>query len=135
MTNALADDTQAGSAKRAVTPAQCTDAMTRAERAFGEVLAEVLRVEEFSADSHFFDELGVIDENIPEIDDADADNVSVLCQFAEHFQRVLAQGAERPAFEALVGAGMKLVAARPHATMLRPGLAGVNVGECWKAQA
>jgi len=37
---------------------QCTDATTGAESIFAEVLAEVLRVDRVSVDSHFFDELG-----------------------------------------------------------------------------
>jgi len=41
-----------------VTQDLCTEAMTRAERTLAEVLADVLRVDHLSADSHFFDELG-----------------------------------------------------------------------------
>src|SRR5439155_6445472 len=37
---------------------RCTDAMTAAERTLAEVLAEVLRVDSLSLESHFFDELG-----------------------------------------------------------------------------
>src|SRR5947208_2058184 len=37
---------------------QCTDATTRVESIFAEVLADVLRVDRVSVDSHFFDELG-----------------------------------------------------------------------------
>src|SRR5438876_1276088 len=36
----------------------CADAMTQIERAFAEVLADVLCADHFSAESHFFDELG-----------------------------------------------------------------------------
>src|SRR5213593_1247904 len=37
---------------------QCTDATTRVESIFADVLADVLRVDRVSVDSHFFDELG-----------------------------------------------------------------------------
>ena len=37
---------------------RCAGAMTGAERTFAEILADVLRVDHLSADSHFFDELG-----------------------------------------------------------------------------
>src|SRR6266566_2749899 len=58
MKDALAKGAQAGSAECAVTQDRCTDAMTRAERTFAEVLAEVLRVDRLSVESHFFEELG-----------------------------------------------------------------------------
>src|SRR5215813_2632315 len=47
-----------GSAAFAVTQEGCAGAMTRAERTLADVLADVLRVDHLSADSHFFDELG-----------------------------------------------------------------------------
>src|SRR6184192_3552903 len=37
---------------------RCTGATTGAERILGEVLADVLRVDRLSVDSHFFDDLG-----------------------------------------------------------------------------
>src|SRR5882672_3865850 len=58
MKGALAKGAHVGSAECAVTQDRCTDAMTRAERTFAEVLAEVLRVDRVPVDSHFFDELG-----------------------------------------------------------------------------
>src|SRR5438094_1466656 len=58
MKGALANEAQLASAEYAVTQERCTDAMTPAERTLGEVLAEVLRVDNVSVDSHFFDELG-----------------------------------------------------------------------------
>src|SRR5437867_7559343 len=58
MKGALAKGAHVGSAEWAVTQDRCTDAVTRAERTFAEVLAEVLRVDRLSVDSHFFDELG-----------------------------------------------------------------------------
>src|SRR2546421_1645581 len=58
MKDALAKGAQAGSAECAVTEDRCADAMTRAERALAEVLADVLRVDHLSVDSHFFDQLG-----------------------------------------------------------------------------
>src|SRR3989441_4529452 len=54
----LAEGAHVGSAECAVTQDRCTDAVTRAERTFAEVLAEVLRVDRLSVESHFFDELG-----------------------------------------------------------------------------
>src|SRR5215469_5875850 len=47
-----------GSAECAVTQDGCAGAMTRAERTLADVLADVLRVDHLSADSHFFDDLG-----------------------------------------------------------------------------
>src|SRR5207248_10035665 len=41
-----------------LTADQCTDAMTPAERTLAEVLADVLRINHLSVESHFFDELG-----------------------------------------------------------------------------
>src|SRR5216110_3146413 len=58
MKDALAKGAQAGSAECAVTEDRCADAMTRAERALAEVLADVLRADRLSVDSHFFDQLG-----------------------------------------------------------------------------
>src|SRR5436190_22665844 len=58
MKDALAKGAQAGSAECAVTQDRCADAMTRAERTLAEVLADVLRVDRLSVDSHFFDQLG-----------------------------------------------------------------------------
>src|SRR5256886_9893475 len=58
MKDALAKGAQVGSAECAVTQERCADAMTRAERTLAEVLAEVLRVDRLSVDSHFFDQLG-----------------------------------------------------------------------------
>src|SRR5256885_14563305 len=42
----------------AVSQDRCTDAMTGAESTLAEVLADVLRVDKVSVESHFFDELG-----------------------------------------------------------------------------
>src|SRR5215472_1548305 len=47
-----------GSAAFAVTHDGCAGAMTSAERTLADVLADVLRVDNLSADSHFFDDLG-----------------------------------------------------------------------------
>src|SRR6266850_7958992 len=58
MKDPLAKGAQVGSAECAVTQDRCADAMTRAERTLAEVLADVLRVDRLSVDSHFFDELG-----------------------------------------------------------------------------
>src|SRR6266566_4761324 len=58
MKGALANGAHVGTAGCAVTQNRCIDAVTRAERAFAEVLAEVLRVDRLSVESHFFDELG-----------------------------------------------------------------------------
>src|SRR3989449_9073217 len=58
MKGALAKGAHVGSAEWAVTQDRCIDAVTRAERTFAEVLAEVLRVDRLSVESHFFDELG-----------------------------------------------------------------------------
>ena len=58
MKGALANGPHVGSAECAVTPDRCIDAVTRAERSFAEVLAEVLRVDRLSVESHFFEELG-----------------------------------------------------------------------------
>src|SRR5260370_41386281 len=58
MKGALAKGADVGSAGCAVTQDRCIDAVTRAERTFAEVLAEVLRVDRLSVESHFFDELG-----------------------------------------------------------------------------
>src|SRR6266540_367258 len=58
MKGALAKGAHVGSAECAVTQDRCADAMTGVERTFAEILADVLRVERLSVDSHFFDELG-----------------------------------------------------------------------------
>src|SRR5436309_4637308 len=58
MKDALAKGAQVGSAECAVTQERCADAMTRSERTLAEVLAEVLRADRLSVDSHFFDQLG-----------------------------------------------------------------------------
>src|SRR6266568_7273846 len=58
MKGALAKGAPVGAAGCAVTQDRCIDAVTRAERTFAEVLAEVLRVDRLSVESHFFDELG-----------------------------------------------------------------------------
>src|SRR6266498_4767965 len=58
MNSELAKGTHVGSAEDAVAQDRCTDAMTPAERTFAEVLADVLRVDRLSVESHFFDELG-----------------------------------------------------------------------------
>src|SRR5436309_2714419 len=58
MKGALANGAHAGSAECAVTEDRCTDAMTRAERTFGAILADVVGVDCLSVESHFFDELG-----------------------------------------------------------------------------
>src|SRR5215471_21484886 len=47
-----------GSAEFAVTQGGCAGAMTSAERTLADVLADVLRVDHLSADSHFFEDLG-----------------------------------------------------------------------------
>src|SRR5215472_11151642 len=47
-----------GSGECAVTQDGCAGAMTSAERTLADVLADVLRVDHLSADSHFFDDLG-----------------------------------------------------------------------------
>src|SRR3989475_1670275 len=57
MKGALANGADVGSAECAVTQDRCTDAITSAERALAELLAEVLRVDRLSVESHFFDEL------------------------------------------------------------------------------
>ena len=51
-------EAHAKSAEGAVVQGRCANAYTPTECAFAEVLADVLRVDHFSADSHFFDELG-----------------------------------------------------------------------------
>src|SRR5258708_6854975 len=58
MNSALPTGAQVGSAECAVTQDRCADAVTRAESTFAEVLANVLKVERLSVESHFFDELG-----------------------------------------------------------------------------
>src|SRR5690348_15413761 len=81
------------------------------------------------ADQYLFNEVGVIDENVAKIDDADADDVPVASQFGKHFQRALAQRAKGPAFEPAVRPGGKFVAAEPHSTMLSRALMQVNAAE------
>lgn len=44
--------------KSAAVQERCIDAMTGAQNTLAEILADVLRVDQLSADSHFFDELG-----------------------------------------------------------------------------
>src|SRR5262252_4227678 len=58
MKSALANGDYVEPMEYAVTQDRCTEPMTRAERALVEVLADVLRVNCLSVDSHFFDELG-----------------------------------------------------------------------------
>src|SRR5947208_1854377 len=58
MKDALAKGAHVGSAQCAVTQERCADAMTRAERTLAEILADVLRADRLSVDSHFFEELG-----------------------------------------------------------------------------
>ena len=41
------------------------------------------------ANQYLFNEVGVIDENVAKIDDADANDVPVAGQFGKHFQRAL----------------------------------------------
>jgi non-ribosomal peptide synthetase-like protein len=47
-----------GAAQFPATQDRCSDAVTRAEQNFAEVLAEVLRVDRLSVESHFFQQLG-----------------------------------------------------------------------------
>src|SRR5206468_11894838 len=58
MNGGMAKEARAGFAPSALIQDQSTGSRTRVEQAFAEVLANVLRVERLSADSHFFDELG-----------------------------------------------------------------------------
>src|SRR5947209_7727525 len=58
MKGALAKGAHVGSAECAVTQDRCTDAMTRAESIFAEILADAVGVDRLSVDSNFFDELG-----------------------------------------------------------------------------
>src|SRR5216117_4038873 len=58
MKGALANEPHVQCAESAVTQDRCIDAMTSAEHAFAEVLAQVLRVDRLSVESHFFEELG-----------------------------------------------------------------------------
>jgi non-ribosomal peptide synthetase-like protein len=58
MKDASAKGAQAGSTESALIQDRCVDATTPAEFTLGDVLADVLRVDQLSADSHFFDELG-----------------------------------------------------------------------------
>src|SRR5215510_3805372 len=46
------------SAEDAATQQRCTDARTRVERTFGEILADVVCVDHLSVEDHFFEELG-----------------------------------------------------------------------------
>src|SRR5207244_901276 len=55
---ALAKGAHVGSAECAVTQDRCIDAVTRAERTFAELLADVLRVDRLSVENHFFNDLG-----------------------------------------------------------------------------
>src|SRR6266404_3840390 len=58
MKDVLANGAHVGSAECAVTQDRCTDAITSAERTLAELLADLLRVDRLSVESHFFDELG-----------------------------------------------------------------------------
>ena len=58
MKGAFANDAHVEATECAVTQDRCTDAVTRAERSFAELLAGVLNVERLSVESHFFDDLG-----------------------------------------------------------------------------
>src|SRR6266404_2837336 len=58
MKDVLANGAHVGSAECAVTQDRCTDAITSAERTLAELLADVLRTDSLSVESHFFDELG-----------------------------------------------------------------------------
>src|ERR1044071_1143713 len=58
MNSAVANGAHVETAECAVTHDRCVNAMPGTERILGEILADVLRVERLSADSHFFDELG-----------------------------------------------------------------------------
>src|SRR5436190_5890075 len=58
MKDALVKEACVGSEQCTVTQDRCIDAMTRAERMFAQVLADVVGVDRLSAESHFFDELG-----------------------------------------------------------------------------
>src|SRR5216684_6535243 len=58
MKDVLANGAHVGSVECAVTQDRCADAVTSAERTFAEILADVLRVDRLSVESHFFDELG-----------------------------------------------------------------------------
>src|ERR1044071_5928864 len=57
MNAASTKEVESGSAGCGVTQERCADTMTAAERTFAQLLAEVLRVEHLSIDSHFFDDL------------------------------------------------------------------------------
>jgi hypothetical protein len=57
MNGASTKEVESGSAGCGVTQERCADTMTAAERTFAQLLAEVLRVEHLSIDSHFFDDL------------------------------------------------------------------------------
>src|SRR5215467_13013413 len=58
MKDAPAKGTHTGLAETSVIQDRCTDARTPTERTLAEVLADVLCVDDLSADSHFFEELG-----------------------------------------------------------------------------
>ena len=58
MKDATCKGAHGGLTESAVIQERCSDAVTSAERTLAEVLADVLRVDHLSADSHFFDELG-----------------------------------------------------------------------------
>src|SRR5438105_947220 len=58
MKGAFAKGAQVEGAECAVTQDRCADASTPAERNLAEVLADVLRLDHLSVESHFFDELG-----------------------------------------------------------------------------
>src|SRR5262252_5844764 len=58
MTRVLAGEARSEEAAPASLDARCADARTGIESALAAVLAEVLRVDRLSADSHFFEQLG-----------------------------------------------------------------------------
>ena len=58
MKDAPGKGTHGRSTESAVIQERCSDAVTSAERNLAEILAGVLSVDDLSADSHFFDELG-----------------------------------------------------------------------------
>src|SRR5215467_12765933 len=58
MNGSAAKGAHQGFTQSAVIQDQRTDPMTPAERTFAEVLADILRLDRLSVDSHFFDELG-----------------------------------------------------------------------------
>src|ERR1700682_3088677 len=79
-----------------------------------------------------FDQVWMIDENRPEIKNADARDVAILArEFREVFERSVIERTERPSPEPLGWSWKKLFASRaPHATMLCRGLVLVKHGIC-----